>query len=961
MVVFFGSNMLRVSALALLLCAMLACAHCYDPVYELTFIGAVARDLDIDAVTAELQANYTNAVATAMGVASDRVSLQVSGSIPYVEMAFAIRYDDAAQLDAAYNAFSRFALNAAIGESNIFIGWWGLLRTCPSVPAGATSNTPGSCLYSCQDNKTSINDAACSCDTGYHSVYIEPPAACEHYLENTPADSVFDCPQGNVHGMGSFIIPPLFQFTLALPVVTGGSPYASVAVSTRTQKGSDVIEGLVFEYDGSGFVIIGYAIGEEVIPLTDPPAGVFTGLNFVYNASTKTVTTTYYYTVTIELQDAELSIHYTDLGPLRYLCLTCADLSPADSLVYAEECSSTPGGGYTSMVCPAGTYSGGIETYSQCPVNQTFTNGMCSCLPGYYIPRVQCSDTSNTFTTYNWDNQIPTSCTAGNIYISPADPTVSMAAAYEFYRNVTINITASVSSTSSATNMFTVSDVLGGNAFGTDGATGTVPHFCLDVAQNSNFENGYTLLWICWDGSDFQFWTSNWNAQTLANDYTSLGTHASYNIHTSTYQTYQNINVTFAKNLLSVSFMPGIQYDSRHFFTLDVYLNYGTSLILSYEYQNPVSCLACSELTPGTPAFSTNKCTTGVVPRVCTPCSGGTYSASGATTCTACTAGTSSPPGSSGCISPTTSSTTHVATTTSSTTPVATTTSSTTPVATTTSSTTPVATTTSSTIHVATTTSSTIHVATTTSSTTPVPSTSSTTTTITRTNSNTPVQTTTSSTTPVPSTSSTTSTPPVTTSPVTTGYQIIFTSNLAYNSPADFSKGLQLLYQKAVISTIGGMDPEGEFNRVSLVIAARARRRLLAGTVDVATTVSLDNASQMESAAGSVNANSLGAALSRYSIVLLAMSAVESSGGLNRTSTSTAAPTTSIPTSTPGPQALDSLVVGLAVGGGLLLWILLVGTVVYLCCYREPSRENVDDEVESSLLMPKIHFDSKFV
>ena len=941
MVVFFGSNMLRVSALALLLCAMLACAHCYDPVYELTFIGAVAGDLDIDAVTAELQANYTNAVATAMGVASDRVSLQVSGSIPYVEMAFAIRYDDAAQLDAAYNAFSRFALNAAIGESNIITEWSNPGRKCPSVPAGATSNTSGSCFYSCQDNKTSINDAACSCDTGYHSVYIEPPAACEHYLENTPADSVFDCPQGNVHGMGSFIIPPLFQFTLALPVVTGGSPYASVAVSTQAQKGSDVIEGLVFEYDGSGFVIIGYAIGEEVIPLTDPPAGVFTGLNFVYNASTKTVTTTYYYTVTIELQDAELSIHYTDLGPLRYLCLTCADLSPADSLVYAEECSSTPGGGYTSMVCPAGTYSGGIETYSQCPVNQTFTNGMCSCLPGYYIPRVQCSDTSNTFTTYNWDNQIPTSCTAGNIYISPADPTVSMAAAYEFYRNVTINITASVSSTSSATNMFTVSDVLGGNAFGTDGATGTVPHFCLDVAQNSNFENGYTLLWICWDGSDFQFWTSNWNAQTLANDYTSLGTHASYNIHTSTYQTYQNINVTFAKNLLSVSFMPGIQYDSRHFFTLDVYLNYGTSLILSYEYQNPVSCLACSELTPGTPAFSTNKCTTGVVPRVCTPCSGGTYSASGATTCTACTAGTSSPPGSSGCISPTTSSTTHVATTTSSTTPVATTTSSTTPVATTTSST--------------------IHVATTTSSTTPVPSTSSTTTTITRTNSNTPVQTTTSSTTPVPSTSSTTSTPPVTTSPVTTGYQIIFTSNLAYNSPADFSKGLQLLYQKAVISTIGGMDPEGEFNRVSLVIAARARRRLLAGTVDVATTVSLDNASQMESAAGSVNANSLGAALSRYSIVLLAMSAVESSGGLNRTSTSTAAPTTSIPTSTPGPQALDSLVVGLAVGGGLLLWILLVGTVVYLCCYREPSRENVDDEVESSLLMPKIHFDSKFV
>ena len=183
----------------------------------------------------------------------------------------------------------------------------------------------------------------------------------------------------------------------------------------------------------------------------------------------------------------------------------------------------------------------------------------------------------------------------------------------------------------------------------------------------------------------------------------------------------------------------------------------------------------------------------------------------------------------------------------------------------------------------------------------------------------------------------------------------------------DFSDGLQLLYQKAVVSIIAGLDSERDYGRVSLVITATARRRLLAGTVDAATTVSLDSARQMESAAGSVNANSLGAALSRYNIVLLAMTAVETSGEILKTSTTattTQAPqetTTSIPTSTPGPQGLNPMVVGLAVGVGLLFLIFLVCTVVYLGWYRKPSREDIDYEVEYSFPMPKIHSETIFV
>jgi hypothetical protein len=182
----------------------------------------------------------------------------------------------------------------------------------------------------------------------------------------------------------------------------------------------------------------------------------------------------------------------------------------------------------------------------------------------------------------------------------------------------------------------------------------------------------------------------------------------------------------------------------------------------------------------------------------------------------------------------------------------------------------------------------------------------------------------------------------------------------------DFSADVQVLYQKAVVSIIAGFDSERDYGRVSLVITATARRRLLAGTVDAATTVSLDSANQVEAAAGSVNANSLGAALSGYNIVLLAMTPVETSGGLQRTSTTvstTSTPqetNTSIPMSTPGPQGLDPMVVGLAVGGGLL-FILLVAVAVYVCCYREPSREDLGYEMARSFQMPRIHLETKFV
>ena len=340
-------------------------------------------------------------------------------------------------------------------------------------------------------------------------------------------------------------------------------------------------------------------------------------------------------------------------------CTNCVagTYSTALGATVSTTCTNCVAGTYNSgsgaticLSCAAGTYADGVATgsvgtslqSSQCPLNQTFNNGMCSCMTGYYIPLVQCAGTSGTSTTYNWDNQIPTACTAGNISMTPADPAVSMAAAYEFYKNVTIRLTASISSTSSATNLFTMSDVLGGNAFGTDGATGTVPYFCLDVAQDSNFAVSYTLLWICWNGYSFQFFD-----QTQS----SLGTLASYNIQSSTYQTYQNINVAFDNNLLSVSFTPGNQYDSRLFFTLDVYLNKGTSLTLSYEYQTPVTCLACSEVTPEMPAFSNNQCSTAVSAATsaspitnCTPCASGTYStlsgATAAATCQNCVAGT---------------------------------------------------------------------------------------------------------------------------------------------------------------------------------------------------------------------------------------------------------------------------------------------------------------------------------
>ena len=126
---------------------------------------------------------------------------------------------------------------------------------------------------------------------------------------------------------------------------------------------------------------------------------------------------------------------------------------------------------------------------------------------------------------------------------------------------------------------------------------------------------------------------------------------------------------------------------------------------------------------------------------------------------------------------------------------------------------------------------------------------------------------------------------------------------------------------------MGGMDPERDYGRVSLTVSASTgrRRHLLSGTIDVATAVSLDNATQMESAAVSVNTDSLGAALNKYNMVLIALSPVETKVDASKTTTQAVRDTTSAaPTPTPSPSSSpDATVIGLAAAGGVLLLALV--------------------------------------
>jgi cell division septation protein DedD len=140
------------------------------------------------------------------------------------------------------------------------------------------------------------------------------------------------------------------------------------------------------------------------------------------------------------------------------------------------------------------------------------------------------------------------------------------------------------------------------------------------------------------------------------------------------------------------------------------------------------------------------------------------------------------------------------------------------------------------------------------------------------------------------------------------------------------------------------MDPERDYGRVSLTVSASVsrRRHLLAGTIDVATTVSLDNATQMESAAASVNSNSLGTALNKYNMVLTGMSPVETKVDTSKTTTQAFRKTTSAaPTPTPSPSSSpDATMIGLAAGGGALLLALVAFWGFYRGCSSTGRKED---------------------
>ena len=167
-----------------------------------------------------------------------------------------------------------------------------------------------------------------------------------------------------------------------------------------------------------------------------------------------------------------------------------------------------------------------------------------------------------------------------------------------------------------------------------------------------------------------------------------------------------------------------------------------------------------------------------------------------------------------------------------------------------------------------------------------------------------------STTTPVPTT---TSIPPALT--YAGDFQLLFTATLAYGSPEDFSSGARVLYAKGVVAAVGGMDPATEYGRVALLVTGSAGRRLLSGTVSVPTTVSLDSAAQLESAASSLNEDSLRAALSGYNIGLTSMSAVQTRGGRNGTTTTPVSSPSPSPSPSPNPTSDSSPGLSVAVIG----------------------------------------------
>jgi hypothetical protein len=145
-------------------------------------------------------------------------------------------------------------------------------------------------------------------------------------------------------------------------------------------------------------------------------------------------------------------------------------------------------------------------------------------------------------------------------------------------------------------------------------------------------------------------------------------------------------------------------------------------------------------------------------------------------------------------------------------------------------------------------------------------------------------------------------------------YEVRFVATLAYSSPAAFTDALRVLYRKGVVAAMG-MDPEREYARVSLSVAAARRRRLLEGTIAVTTAVALDSQAAAASAAAAVNETSLRQAVARYGMVLTAMTPP---------TWSSSAPTK--PLTTPAPTASEEFPVLLvvALGAGVALALLVV-------------------------------------
>ena len=97
-------------------------------------------------------------------------------------------------------------------------------------------------------------------------------------------------------------------------------------------------------------------------------------------------------------------------------------------------------------------------------------------------------------------------------------------------------------------------------------------------------------------------------------------------------------------------------------------------------------------------------------------------------------------------------------------------------------------------------------------------------------------------------------------------YTVDFTTTLVYDSPSAFTNDKRTLYKKGIIAAIGGMDPDTDYTLVSLVVTPTSRRRLLSNTIEVSTTVTLDDEAQTQAAVASITLQSTQTALTPYDI-----------------------------------------------------------------------------------------------